>query len=433
MCAGLIGATGLAGCGGSGGSENGNDANGGVTTPTEIGAWGWGNHAKHLKATAEKYNQENEPTVVAKQKSGFKELWTTGLRSRSNLASLAMIRSDSLEPAVRNDGVVEVHDTVVDYADGLWDVSKTRHTVDGRFHSFPNDLGPMILVYNKGLFADAGLPSEPSSVEQEMPTWKEYMQTAETIKSETGAEMHGFGINSVTNLYQLLRTQAGGGWYNDDGKFQFDQTANVEALRTFLELAEYGADVPLRNAKHWQAMKEGDIACLIAPAYYTAFLTSGVGDDGKGLFRYAKPPRFKEGRAFGSNRGGATAAIPFFKSERQQALAKDFANVWQFSETGVGAHMDAGMVPAYTPDESVFDRPVEYFGGQPIWQKIRASGENCPYQFRAPNIDVQDMIDGIVKQAANEPNKIDTMFERLNEKMVDTVSEEGMSVTIPDF
>jgi len=424
----------LAGCGGvTGGDSGGGETNVEDIDATTVESWAWDPHSQHLKQMADSYSEDSKHTVEGATKSGMDELWTQGLQSESNIASLTLIRTLVLKNSARQGGMIDVHDQITEYSDGIFDVAKTRMQVDGQWWSYPNDLGPVVLLYNTEVFSEAGLPTEPADVEEELQTWQQYMQAAETIKSEQGADMLAFGPSATNGLVGgtgALPTQAGGGYYNDDGEFEFDQQANVDAYKNLVELNEYGAEISWFSGDFWDGFRNNDLATFPAPGWAFQFFRRTLDSDITNRFRVATLPRFGEDGAFGTNYGGASAGIPFFKSNAEIAVARDFAEFWHFTEEGVAAKLDFGMPPAYGAHEEPFQREVDDFGGQTVWMKVRESAENCPPQYAEPNPDVPSIGEGVLQDVIDGNSDVEDALSSRQEEMEGTLSEEGESVPV---
>lgn len=425
--AGCLGGESDGGDGGSGDGGSGDDGGQSTPMPQSFEVWAWNPHPPHLQTAGELFNEQSSHTVTGVEKSGLAELWTTGLQSQSGLPPLALIRQWVLSGAARNDGLVKTQDVVSKYDDGLFTISKTLNRVDGEFYNFPSDTGPWVLFYNTELFAEAGLPTEPEAVREEFPTWNEYMSAAETLEQATGAKMLTFSAENVGTM-PGLRSQAGGGWYDDQGEFAFDQPANVETYELLVDLLDYAAPYELFSNRYWQAYTDGEVATLPGPAWLIWFFKNSV--DAADKFRITTLPRFKEGGAFGANWGGVGAAIPFFKSEAEKRAAAEFAEFWHFSEEGVRAKLENGVPPAYDPGGDVWNLEDEYFGNQAIWQPVRESAEDSPPAYRLLNWDVYTSSTGVLKEVTEGSTSIQAVLDARQEEMLTQLDEGDKSVVV---
>ena len=93
----------LAGCGGvTGGDSGGGETNVEDIDATTVESWAWDPHSQHLKQMADSYSEDSKHTVEGATKSGMDELWTQGLQSESNIASLTLIRTLVLKNSAKS-------------------------------------------------------------------------------------------------------------------------------------------------------------------------------------------------------------------------------------------------------------------------------------------------------------------------------------------
>lgn len=105
---------------------------------------------------------------------------------------------------------------------------------DGGFYQLPWKSNPVMIFYNKDLFAQAGLDAE----NPRLSTYDEFLQTAQTLKS---AGVSPYAINpaptseffqSWFDFYPLYAAQTGGAQLVEDGQATFDDE-NGEAVADF--------------------------------------------------------------------------------------------------------------------------------------------------------------------------------------------------------
>lgn len=114
------------------------------------------------------------------------------------------------------------------------EVSEQYRSEDGGFYQMPWKSNPVMIFYNKDLFADAGLdPENP-----ELSTYDEFLATARTI-SESGVASYAINpaptsefFQSWFDFYPLYAAQTGGTLLVEDGQATFDD-ADGEAVADF--------------------------------------------------------------------------------------------------------------------------------------------------------------------------------------------------------
>ncbi len=120
------------------------------------------------------------------------------------------------------------------------DIAEQYRSEDGGFYQLPWKANPVMIFYNKTMFADAGLdPDNPS-----LSTYDEFLETARTLK-EAGVAQYAINpaptsefFQSWFDFYPLYAAQTGGTLLVEDGQATFDSDdgrAVAEFWRTLYE------------------------------------------------------------------------------------------------------------------------------------------------------------------------------------------------------
>lgn len=127
-----------------------------------------------------------------------------------SIVSLSRWGADSLKPA---------------FFPGAWEFTQDR----GATYGIPYAADPRFLVYNKSMFAEAGLEKAPE-------TWDELIIVARKLKQGDGSNVvrWGFMVSPNTELFSSLLWSSGGSFFNSNmTQATFNSPAGVKAL-TFL-------------------------------------------------------------------------------------------------------------------------------------------------------------------------------------------------------
>ncbi|MGP3535603.1 extracellular solute-binding protein [Microbacterium sp. RD1] len=229
--------------GGGGGGGGGMDSRGDITiwysnNESEI-AWG--------KQMVEAWNADHPDEQIKAQEipAGASSEETIGAAiTAGNAPCLIFNTSPAAVPGFqRQGGLVDLSD----FEDGddyiterSGDIAEQYRSEDGDFYQMPWKSNPVMIFYNKDLFAAAGLdPENPS-----LSTYDEFLQTARTLKD---AGVAPFAINpaptseffqSWFDFYPLYAAQTGGTQLVEGGKATFDDengTAVAEFWRTLYD------------------------------------------------------------------------------------------------------------------------------------------------------------------------------------------------------
>lgn len=142
-----------------------------------------------------------------------------------------------------------------------WDLCRIGET----FYGLPWELGTRALVYNKSLFARAGLDSTKPP-----ETWAELRHDAERIQ-RLGHGVHGYGV-SLNDRQKLFKKFMPYAWGNGGeilsaglDSSRFDSPQNVEALEFYLSLRACGTTGMQDELD--RAFKDGTLGLQISGAW----------------------------------------------------------------------------------------------------------------------------------------------------------------------
>ena len=227
----------LSACSGGGGASSGMDARGPITiwysnNDAEI-AWG----EQMVKA----WNDANPDQQVTAQEipagSSSEEVISAAITA-GNAPCLIFNTSPAAVPGFQKQGGLV---NLSDFSDGeqyitdrSGDLADQYRSDDGGFYQLPWKSNPVMIFYNKDLFAKAGLdPENPK-----LSTYADFLQTAQTL---TSAGVAPYAINpaptseffqSWFDFYPLYAAQTGGTQLVEDGQATFDDAAG-EAVADF--------------------------------------------------------------------------------------------------------------------------------------------------------------------------------------------------------
>lgn len=232
----LIAATSAAGilaltaCGGGGSSDGGSESRGDITiwysnNESEI-AWG--------EQMVEAWNAANPDEQVTAQEipagSSSEEVIGAAIAA-GNAPCLIFNTSPAAVPQFEKQGGLVNLSSFSDGDDYITarsgELAEQYRSADGDFYQMPWKSNPVMIFYNKTLFAQAGLdPENPA-----LSTYDDFLQTAQTLKD---AGVAPYAINpaptseffqSWFDFYPLYAAETGGTQLVEDGAATFDDAA----------------------------------------------------------------------------------------------------------------------------------------------------------------------------------------------------------------
>jgi multiple sugar transport system substrate-binding protein len=244
LCAGTLVA--LAGCGGSGTSGSGAAANGHV----DISVWqGYtGVEATSIKKLAAQFNAAHPKITVHVQFSGNNDYALQKVLAAiagGKPPDVAYLYGSWAPNIATNPGVVSLNKLIAQDPsfnwNDFWPAERNVATVNGKIIGVPALVDNLALVYNKQLFAKAGL-SAPTP----QWTWTDFQNAALKL---TNASQKQFGWAYVNDAsedtvwrYWAMLWQAGGSILSPNGKqAAFNSAAGVRALTLLKTLSQQKA------------------------------------------------------------------------------------------------------------------------------------------------------------------------------------------------
>lgn len=115
-------------------------------------------------------------------------------------------------------------------------------TIDGKLYGLPTFIQTPMLVYNKEMFEQAGIPVP------EKWTWEETLKAAKAFKDKgTGIAVPAKQGMAAVDVFAAIMRSNGGDYFGADGKLALNQEANVEAAQFWKDLA----DVSMQGSATW--------------------------------------------------------------------------------------------------------------------------------------------------------------------------------------
>ncbi|MGI8575866.1 MAG: extracellular solute-binding protein [Egibacteraceae bacterium] len=244
----------LAACGGGGGdsSEGGTGAAGGESGGTgPITIW-YSNNENEVawgEARVQAWNEQNPDQQVTAQEipaGASSEAVIRAAITAGNAPCLIYNTAPAAVPSFhQQQGLV-----ALDEFEGAVDFVKERvgeswqqyQSQDGKLYQMPWKANPVMIIYNKDLFEQAGLdPENPP-----LNTFDEFRQTAQTLVEETDAQAAIYPaptsqfFQSWFDFYPVFAAETGGEQLVVDGEAQFDSEAGIAVAEFWASLYEEG-------------------------------------------------------------------------------------------------------------------------------------------------------------------------------------------------
>ncbi|WP_236240475.1 extracellular solute-binding protein [Streptomyces sp. CC228A] len=253
--------------------------------------------------------------------------WTAGLAELQYLAPL------DGTPAVKEIG---------SFNQGLVDGAK----VDGKLYGVPQVTDALALLYNKEVFAKAGV--------QPPKTWAELSTAAKTIKDKTGVD----GIYLNPDSYFALPFLYGEGGLmvdTDNKKITVNDERGKKAVQTVVDMIKSGVAVKPDYTDGYNnmqaAFKDGKVAMVVNGPWSTADDLTGKAFKNKDNLGVAAVPAGSSGQA-GTPTGGHNLVVYNGADAPRKDAAQKFVAFMTSAESQEFASLQTGVLPtrddAYT-------------------------------------------------------------------------------------
>lgn len=168
---------------------------------------------------------------------------------------------------------------------GAWDVREEflnwkwgqALSSDGSFvYGLPTDIGPLAMLYQTEIFAQAGLPTEREEVAEKIATWDDLMAAGEQIRERTGKAL----FDNANNVYRSILSQAVIQYTDKQtGKLVADSNPYVRRAWDYaVHASEKNLTARLTSwVPEWgEGASSGQFAVLLAPAWMMGFMKSNA-------------------------------------------------------------------------------------------------------------------------------------------------------------
>lgn len=319
-------------------------------TSGEVAMYAWVAGAEeHWGALVGAAQEQLDDVTLTYEGPAFAEYWTQ-LRTRYSGGDAPCIVATQADKTGLIDEVLTpleplIADTDVELSDFNQAILE-GYTVDDELLGLPYDASPMVMYYNKSLFAKHGV-AEPTADF----TLDEFEGAASAL---SGDGDFGFAYGSSWFWYSPFAIASGATW-SDDGELDLSDPALADSLQAHFDLAANGYAQPLaagETATQQDAFASGNVGMIVGGTWDYPRLVEAVGEENLGVASIPGPsanaPQMLGGSGYGiaascENQEEAAEAIAALVSAETQTFAANDLNIIP-SRTAV--------LDAYLPSQS---------------------------------------------------------------------------------
>jgi len=286
----------------------------------------------------------------------------------------------------------KIGDRYNDFVQGRW----ALYTNKGHIYGLESALTASVYYYQPAIFEKYGVKVPE--------TWDEYIQAGKKLAE------HGISIgvmdNDASGLFSLLFLQRGGQFFNEKGKFVFDQGMNrqyaVEVLTLLREAMENHSLLVVLGGDFWgstipSAFSSGKLAGMVAPDWYnTSCLQPGV-ESMAGQWRVAPLPLWGD-QGYKTSVWGGTGFGITRSSKVADVVWELLDDAYMSFDGQIDRYKTIGFFPTMykaLSDPTITEAEHPFFGGQKIGSILSEVARETPplWQSSARPFLMQAMID----------------------------------------
>jgi len=356
-----------------------------MTTPTTLTFWTWvPNIAQEVALFEKKYPAVKINVVNAGQGADQYTKLRTALKAGSGAPDLAQVEFQYIPTFSITKSLVDLRPYGADankskFVDWTWGQVTGPN---GEIFAYPQDTGPMGMVYRADLFAKYKI---------DVPkTWDEFAAAARKLHAADGKVYLTDMAANETGAWHGLMWQAGSKPYTVNGTtvgLAVNDTASKKVADYWGGLAKEGvvATDPDFTDTWFQGLNSGKYAAWLTAAWGPVFL-GGSAKSTAGKWKAAPLPQWDAGSNVSGNWGGSTTAV--IKGTANPIAAAKFAEFLNSDpESAKMFNTVQNFFPATTAllaDPSFAAQKSEFFGGQQLNQLFGQIGDTVNKGWQWP-------------------------------------------------
>lgn len=354
------------------------------------------NHAAISQIVAREWNQEHPEAPVriqllagaalqSRMMSGFYADTPVGDMIEVERSQIGKVFAGPLEDI----GFVDLTPRLE--AEGLRDKinapSFSPWTSRGHIFGLPHDVHPIVLMYRSDLVEAAGI--DVSKIE----TWDDYFRVMRPLQQDLDGDgrIDRYLLNSSPSsllFNEVLLFQAGGGFFDADGRPALDSEINVKTLAKvttwYVGPDQVANEVNLFSAAGVRLIADGYVVGLLAPDFLLGSIPANL-PSLAGKLKVMPIPAFTNGGRRTSVLGGTMLGITRASKYREQS--------WEFAKrlylSPATAHRLYDLSHIITPiksnwNEPFYDEPDPYYSNQHVGRVLISLAPSVPRRPSSP-------------------------------------------------
>lgn len=412
----------LAACGNSGGSGDSSSSGGNGAAEegsNQLNVWAWDQvfNIKAMNMAGEQYAKDHEGfkvNVIETSSDDCQTKLTTCANAGdySTMPDIVLMQDNSYQKFLKSypDAFVDLTDCGINW-DDFARLKQSYSMVDGKHYGIPYDNGVCAAFYRTDILDEAGYTIDDLTD----ITWTEFAEIAKDVHDKTGKYLLT-SESTYGDTIMLMIQSCGANFVNEDGEaYIVGNEVAEKCIDIYTDMIESGAVKLVNNWDEYiKTVTDGEAAGIVNGNWMNATLT-GI-EDQAGLWQITTMPKVDgvDTATNYANNGGSSwyitsncknldLAIDFLVSTFGSST--DFYDVILPATSGIACYLPAG-------ESEVYNEPVEFYGGQPIYSTLVEYSSHIPEFTKTPyHYEAREAVNTAIINITNGTAKEDALKE----------------------
>lgn len=410
----------LAACGNSGTSDDAASSEGGGSeSGNKLTVWAWDQtfNIKAIEMAGEQYKKDHsdfELEVIETSSDDCQTKLTTCANAGdySTMPDIVLMQDNSYQKFLKSypDAFTDLTDCGINW-DDFATLKQSYSMVDDKHYGVPYDNGVCAAFYRTDVLEEAGYKIEDLTD----ITWSQFTDIAVKVHEKTGKYLLT-AESTGGDVIMLMIQSCGANFVNENGEaFIVGNDVAEKCIDLYTDMIKKDAVKLVNNWDEYIATVTGGEAAGIVNGNWMNATLTGI-EDQAGLWQITTLPKVDgvDTATNYANNGGSSWYIT--SNCKNPDLAKDFLVSTFGSSTefydailpetsGIACYLPAG-------ESEVYNEPVEFYGGQPIYSTLVEYSSHIPEFTKTPyHYEAREAVNTAIINITNGTAKEDALKE----------------------
>lgn len=410
----------LAACGNSGSSDDAaKEEGGGSEGGNKLTVWAWDQtfNIKAMEMAGEIYAKDHEGfelEVIETSSDDCQTKLTTCANSGdySTMPDIVLMQDNSYQKFLKSypDAFTDLTDCGINW-DDFAALKQSYSMVDDKHYGVPYDNGVCAAFYRTDVLKEAGYTIDDLTD----ITWSKFIEIGQAVHEKTGKYLLTSEATGGDTIMLMIQS-CGANFVNEDGEaYIVGNDVADKCIDLYTEMIEKDVVKLVNNWDEYIATVTGGEAAGIVNGNWMNATLTGI-EDQAGLWQITTLPKVDgvDTATNYANNGGSSWYIT--SNCKNVDLAMDFLTSTFGSSTefydailpetsGIACYLPAG-------ESEVYNEPVEFYGGQPIYSTLVEYSSHIPEFTKTPyHYEAREAVNTAIINITNGTSKEDALKE----------------------